>query len=105
MWGCLIGKIFLSFSERVFDIIFKSTFKKEMVLQFWMNLLSLSFSSTRLMIKYTFSLASNTEFTKISLGSFQNVSENSFVNPSLPGDVSFCILFRELYKHFLVKSS
>ena len=70
-----------------------------------MNLLSLSFSSTRLMIKYTFSLASNTEFTKISLGSFQNVSENSFVNPSLPGDVSFCILFRELYKHFLVKSS
>ena len=35
-------KIF-SFSERAFDVIFRSTFNKEMRLQFFMNLISLSF--------------------------------------------------------------
>ena len=35
-------KVF-SFSERAFDIIFRSTFKKAMGLQFCMNLLSLIF--------------------------------------------------------------
>ena len=35
--------IFFSFSERTFDIIFKSTFNKAMDLQFCMDLLSLSF--------------------------------------------------------------
>ena len=34
---------FLSFSERAFDIIFKSTFNKEMDFLFCMNLVSLSF--------------------------------------------------------------
>ena len=38
------GIIFLSFSERAFDVIFKSIFNKEMGVQFFMNLLSLSFS-------------------------------------------------------------
>ena len=38
------GTIFLSFSERAFDVIFKSIFNKEMGVQFFMNLLSLSFS-------------------------------------------------------------
>ena len=37
------GKTFFSFSKRAFDIIFRSTFNKEMGLQFFMNLLSLSF--------------------------------------------------------------
>ena len=37
------GKTFFSFSERAFDIIFRSTFNKEMGLQFFMNFLSLSF--------------------------------------------------------------
>ena len=44
------GRSFLSFSERAFDIIFKSTFDKEMSLQFYMKLLSLSFFSMNLMI-------------------------------------------------------
>ena len=37
------GRSFLSFSERAFDIIFKSTFNKEMDFLFCMNLVSLSF--------------------------------------------------------------
>ena len=37
------GKIFFSLSERAFDIIFRPAFNKEMDLQFFMNLLSLSF--------------------------------------------------------------
>ena len=36
-------KTFFSFSERVFDIIFRSTFNEEMGLQLFVNLLSLSF--------------------------------------------------------------
>ena len=37
------GRSFLSFSEKAFDIIFKSTFNKEMGFQFCMNLVSLYF--------------------------------------------------------------
>ena len=37
------GKTFFGFSERAYDIIFRSTFNKEMAHQFFMNLLSLSF--------------------------------------------------------------
>ena len=37
------GVLIKKFSERAFDIIFKSTFNKEIGLQFFMNLLSLSF--------------------------------------------------------------
>ena len=72
------GKTFFSFSERAFDIIFRSTFNKEMGLQFFMNLLSLSFFSTNLMIaclrdiiKFPFSLVSHTESTKISFSLFK----------------------------------
>ena len=46
--------------------------------------------------KCPFSLASNTESIKISFSSFQNVSQNYFVKPSLPGDLSFCILHKVL---------
>ena len=38
------GRTFFSSSERAFDIIFRSTFNKEMGLQFWMNFSSLFFS-------------------------------------------------------------
>ena len=37
------GRTFFSFSEGTFNIIFRFTFNKEIGLQFWMTLLSLSF--------------------------------------------------------------
>ena len=43
-------RIFYNFSERAFDIIFRSAFNKDMGLQFCTNLLSLSFFSINLMI-------------------------------------------------------
>ena len=47
-------------------------------------------------LKRPFSLASVTKSTKISFSSFQEPSLNSFVNPSIPGDLSFWTLFRDL---------
>ena len=47
------GRTILSFSESVFDIIFKSRSNKEMSIQFCMNPLSLSFFSIRLSLRCT----------------------------------------------------
>ena len=67
------GRTFFSFSDRAFDIIFRSIFKKEMGLEFYMNILSLSFlclvndlACLHDVLKYPFSLVSNTDSTKIS---------------------------------------
>ena len=46
------GKTFFIFSEGDIDIIFRSTFNKELGLQFFMNLLSLCFFSTNLSLRY-----------------------------------------------------
>ena len=56
-------------------------------------------------LKCPLSLVSDKKSTKISFMLFQNVSQNSFLNPSLPWDFSFCMLFRESFKSFSVKSS
>ena len=56
-------------------------------------------------VKCPHSLVSNPESTKMSFSLFQNLLLNSFVKPSLPGDFSFCMLFRQFYKYFSVKSS
>ena len=55
-------------------------------------------------VKYPYSLVSNTESTKVSFSSFQNLLLNSFHKPSLPGYFSFCMLFRQFYKSFSVES-
>ena len=56
-------------------------------------------------LKCPHSLVSNTESTKMSFSSFQNVLQNSFVKPTLPGELSFSVLLRQLYESFSVKSS
>ena len=44
--GIKSSRTSFGFSERAFDIVFESTFNKETGLQFFMNLLSLSFQLT-----------------------------------------------------------
>ena len=58
-----------SFFERLLDILFGSTFNREMELQFCINLWSLNF-----FLKCPLSLAFDTESIKIYFSSFQNVS-------------------------------
>ena len=53
-------------------------------------------------LKCPFSLASYTESTKDFL---QLIPKTYFVIPSLPGDLSFCMLFKELYKLFRLNLS
>ena len=55
-------------------------------------------------IKFPFSLVFDTKSTKISFSLLQNISQNYSVNPLLPGELSLYMLFKELYKSFLVKS-
>ena len=67
------------------------------------------FFSIELMIwnvlKCPFSLASDIEFAKVPFSSFLKISDFFFVDPLLPVDLPFCILFRELHASFSVKST
>ena len=75
------GRTFFNFFERAFDIIFESTFNKEIGLQCFMNFLSLSiFFSINLIrcdvLGYPISLASLTESTKVFFSSSQTFSSS-----------------------------
>ena len=55
-------------------------------------------------LKCGFSLFSDTESAKSSFSSLQNISQNYFVRPPLPGDLSLNMLVTESHKPRLVKS-
>ena len=55
-------------------------------------------------LKCGFSLFSDTESAKISFSSLQNISQNYFVRPPLPGDLSLNMFVTESHKPRLVKS-
>ena len=97
--------------DKALEIIFASTFSREIGLQFWINLLSLSSFFINLIIACLYKVQSSPsskecdiEDKNVFFTSEQNVLKNSLVRPSFPGDLSLGILFNASNSSFSVIS-
>ena len=105
------GRTLLTRFDRALEIIFASTFSREIGFQFWINLLSLSFFSINLIVACLCELQSSplskeceTQDENVYFTSDQSVSKNSSVRPSFPGDLLLGILFKASNSSFSVIS-
>ena len=94
------------FDAKALEITLWSSFNKENVCQFLINLLFLSFFSISFLVAclhevlHSYVLQYNMNLKKTSFILPQKFTKNSFVSPSFQGVLLFCILIKDMYNPF-----